>query len=722
MSQKKISHLNLNSENPATFLPSSKIAPHHWERLAVVYIRQSSIQQVNNNVESTQLQYGLQNKAQQLGWSKERVLIIDEDLGRSGTSIEARPGFQRLVTEVGLNHVGIIIGIEMSRLARSCKDWHQLLEICALFGTLIADMDGIYDPSLYNDRLLLGLKGTMSEAELHIIKQRLYQGKLNKARRGEIIHILPIGYIRRPNGEVCLDPDEQVQSTVRLIFQKFSEYGTINGVLQYLAAHHIQIGVRLHSGPEKGDLVWRRANRMTLSNMLHHPIYAGAYTFGRRQIDPKGKQAGRSATGRVVMPPEKWLVLIKDQFPSYISWEQYLLNQKRLESNQNRASQLGAIRHGPSILTGLVICSFCKRRMGVKYPGNSNNKITYMCTRPYSDYGEKSCQRLSGEVLNEFVSEQVLKALEPASLELSLRAAQALEKQRRQLEQLFEQRLDRARYEAERAARQYRLVEPENRLVARQLEKEWEEKLKAHKALEEEYNRYLSEQPKILSVQEQEEIRSLAHSIPALWSSVDTTDAERKAIVRHLVEKIEVEIIGNSEQVQVIIYWKGSRKSEHKIIRPVSSWEKMSQYDKLRDHLKQLVKEGLTSRQIAEQLNKEGWKPPKRRVRFGDQGVRELLVKMGVSRVHRSKRYCEYKLKKNEWWIPELAKHLGMPRVTLHHWVYRGWVKARQLDGLQGRWIVWADNKELKRLKQLHDLPQGHWSRKHFFEGKEQNR
>ena len=715
MSQKKVIEHSFGLTGPVL---STKIQPHHWERLAIVYIRQSSLQQVTNNKESTQLQYGLKQRAEQLGWSSQRILIIDEDLGRSGATIEGRPGFQRLVAEVGLNHVGIIFGIELSRLARSCKDWHQLLEICALFGTLIADTDGIYDPADYNDRLLLGLKGTMNEAELHVLKQRLYQGKLNKARRGEIIHTLPIGYTRRANGEVCLDPDEQVQSTVRLIFQKFSEYGTINGVLQYLGAHKIQIGVRLRSGPDKGELVWRRPNRMTLSNLLHHPIYAGAYTFGRRQIDARRKQAGRPSTGRVVMPAQKWPVLIKDRFPSYISWEQYICNQKRLESNLNRATELGAIRHGPSILAGLVVCARCGRRMAVRYSGKAS-KLSYFCSRFYVDYGEKPCQSLSGEVLNCFISKQVLKALEPASLELSLRVAQTLEQERKQLERLFEQRLERARYEAERVARHYRLTEPENRLVARQLERDWEEKLQAQKKLEEEYDRFRANQPRVLSLEQREEIRKLASSIPSLWNGETTTDSERKEIIRQLVEKVEVDVIGNSEQVRVQIHWVGGYKSEHNISRPVACWEQLSQYDKLKKRLKQLVKEAMTSRQIAEQLNKEGWRPPKRREQFGAQGIRGLLVRMGLSSIHRSAKYCQPKLKKNEWWTADLANRLKMPRVSLIFWIYRKWVTARQLDGTQGKWIVWADAKELKRLQQLRNLPRGYWGRKHWFERKE---
>jgi DNA invertase Pin-like site-specific DNA recombinase len=706
---------------PSVGLPRlpTKIQPNHLERLAVVYIRQSTLAQVTHNTESTALQYGLQQRVEHLGWPRERIEVIDEDLGRSATSVEGRPGFQRLVTEVGLDHVGLIMGIEMSRLARSSKDWHQLLEICALFGTLIADLDGVYDPSDYNDRLLLGLKGTMSEAELHILKQRLYQGKLNKARRGELIQGVPIGYLRRPNGEVGLDPDEQVQGVVRLIFAKFSEYGTINGVLQYLAAHHIQLGVRLRGGPDKGELVWRRPNRMTLSNLLHHPLYAGAYTFGRRQVDARRKQAGRPATGRIVMPQEKWLVLIKEVLPSYISWEHYLANQSRLQANQNRAAQLGAIRHGPSILAGLVVCGQCQRRMTVRYSG-SDNHLSYVCSRRYTDYGEQRCQSLAGKALNRLVGEQVLHALQPAALELSLRAAQRLEQDRQQLEHLFGQRLERTHYEAERAARQYRVVEPENRLVARQLEREWEQKLLAEKKLQEEYNRFRAQQPRVLNATEREQIRQLAHSIPTLWHAPTTSEAERKALVRQLVEKVVVEVLGESEQVQVQIQWAGGYQTEHRLIRPVARWEQLSQYEHLKTRLQQLVKQGLSARQIAAQLNSEGWKPPKRREHFGTQRVRDLLVRMGLCTVHRSPAYCQPKLKKNEWWVANLADRLGMPHVTLQHWIYRGWVQARQLDGRQGRWVVWANAKELKRLEQLRHSPPGYWSRKHWFHPQEE--
>jgi DNA invertase Pin-like site-specific DNA recombinase len=354
---------------------SGKIGPSHLQRLAVIYIRQSTAQQVLLHEESTRLQYGLVARARRMGWPEQRILIIDDDLGKSAASSEGRVGFKHLVSEVSLDHVGLILGVEMSRLARSSKDWHQLLEmleICALFGTLIADLDGLYDPTDYNDRLLLGLKGTMSEAELHVIKQRMNQGKLSKARRGELNFPVPTGYVRRPSGEVTFDPDEEVQQVVRLIFRKFEELGTLHGVLAYLVEHGIRLGVRVREGEAKGELEWRRPNRMTLQNLLKHPIYAGAYAYGRRRVDLRKKKPGRPSTGRTVAPPEKWHVLIKDRLPAYISWECYERNLKRLAENRARADAMGASREGPSLLQGLLVCGKCGGRVTVRYGGSRN--------------------------------------------------------------------------------------------------------------------------------------------------------------------------------------------------------------------------------------------------------------------------------------------------------------------------------------------------------------
>ena len=294
---------------------------------------------VSENRESTEMQYRLRERAEALGWPPARVLVIDDDLGQSGQSIAGRPGFQRLLAEVGLDHVGLVLGLEMSRLARSCRDWHQLLELCSVFGTLLGDADGLYDPSDYNDRLLLGLKGTMSEAELHVLRGRLEAGQRNKASRGRLFSPAPIGYVRSSDGGLELKPDEQARGVVRLIFDKFGELGSAAGVLHYLKDHHILVGVRPHRGVERSQLVWRRPNRATLLNMLHHPVYAGAYVYGRRMTDPRRQIPGRRRSGRAWARPEQWDVLIRDRLPAYIAWDQYEANLSRLRDNSSKYGQ-----------------------------------------------------------------------------------------------------------------------------------------------------------------------------------------------------------------------------------------------------------------------------------------------------------------------------------------------------------------------------------------------
>lgn len=679
--------------------PSGKVNAGHLERLALVYVRQSTPQQVLDHQESTRLQYGLRRRAEGWGWPPERVLIIDDDLGKSGTSAVGRTGFQRLVSEVGLGHVGLILGIEMSRLARSCADWYQLLELCALFGTLIADSDGVYDPAQYNDRLLLGLKGTMSEAELHILQQRLRQGRLNKARRGALAIPLPAGYVRRPSGEVALDPDEQAQAVVRLIFRQFEELGTLNAVLRYLARHRIQLGVRLREGPNRGDLVWRRPNRQTLQNLLHNPLYAGAYAYGRRQIDPRRKQPGRPSTGRVVQPEDHWFVLIRDQCPAYISWDTYERNCARLQANRARAEEVGAARNGAALLAGLVVCGRCGCRLRVQYGGRTRLP-TYTCSLHYVTYGTALCQSLAGPALDAYVSALVLAALAPAALELSLTAAQQVERERADLLHLWEHRRERAAYEAERAARHYQALEPENRLVARQLARAWEEKLAAQQEVEEEYRRFLARQPRLLSEAERAAIRRLAADIPALWHAPGTTAAERKEIIRQVVERVEVTVVGESERVGVVIVWAGGSQTTGTLIRPVGRLEQLSYYPQLCTRVRALVAAGHSAAAVAAQLHAEGFRPPKRSTRFDRQAVQDLIQRLEL-RPRRPPRPPSVALDADEWWVVDLARALAMPRATVENWIKRGWVQVRRQVEVQGqrRWVVWADQGELDRLR-----------------------
>lgn len=673
-----------------------KIQGHHRDRLAVVYVRQSTLQQVSRHQESTRLQYGLVDRALQLGWPRAQILVIDDDLGKSGTTAAGRPGFQRLVAEVSLNHVGLVLGVEMSRLARSCRDWHQLLEVCGLFGTLLGDLDGLYDPSHYNDRLLLGLKGTMSEAELHVLKQRMLAGKRAKAERGELGMPVPMGYVRRPSGEVIKDPDEQTQETIALIFAQFERRGTLNGVLQYLVQNGIQLPQRVRSGPRQGDLEWHRPNRATLSNLLHNPIYAGAYVYGRRPLDPRRQQPGRPATGKRVAQPGQWPVLLKERLPAYISWAQFERNLRQLEANS--AQGMGAIRHGPALLSGLVICGRCGLRMAPLYRNNGHS-LRYECNRMAIDYGEARCQSLVGAVLDAWVAEQVLRALEPAALEISLQVAEDVETERQQRHRHWQQRLERAQYQVERAARQYQAVEPEHRLVARTLERPWEEALAAEVALKADYERFLSEQPATLSAEERAAIRRLASDIPALWRAPTTTAADRQAIIRQVVERVIVTVLGESEQVEVQVHWLGGHGTHAPLSRPVARLDQLSYYPQLMTRVAALHSEGHQATAIARLLNAEGWRPAKRCETFNGAMVQSLLVRLGRRTPHRTPATAVLR-EADEWTLAELSHRLDMPPPTLYRWLRRGLLNARQItQQSHPLWLIWADAAELERLQ-----------------------
>lgn len=689
-------------------LRSEKIAPEHRERLATVYVRQSTPQQVLNNQESTRLQYGLKTRAAQLGWQLDRILVIDDDLGKSGATAEGRTGFQRLVSEVSLGHVGIILGVEMSRLARSCKDWHQLLELCGIFGTLIADLDGIYDPGNFNDRLLLGLKGTMSEAELHIIKQRMNQGRLQKARRGELIFSLSSGYVRQPTGEIALDPDEQVQSVVRLVFRKFEEFGTAGAVLKYMVRHGIDVGIRNRIGPGKGELQWHRPTYTKIRDFLTNPMYAGTYFFGRRQVDRKKRQLGKHTVGGGNLPRDRWHALLRDRVPAYVTWAQFEENLLRLKSNQCRSTEIGATRTGSALLGGLLVCAKCGCRMSVRY-GGREKLPTYECARMAHGYAEAFCQRIAGQALEEFVSARVLDALKPAALELSLETARNLERERADLDGIWQKRLERSRYEVERAARQYRLVEPENRLVVRELERQWEDKLTQKTTLDEEYRRFQVSQPRLLTDLEREGIHTLAQDIPALWEAPTTTDQDRKEILRQVLERIEVDTEGNTERVGLKICWVGGAETRGIMIRDVGRMTQLSYYPELCDRVRALSAQGLEAVEIADRLTFEGYRPPRGHSVFTRAGISNLIRTIGC-REPSARSANRAALGENEWWLAELARRLSMPPPTLQRWIDWGEVKCRKEKGVTGRWILWADEVELSRL--LERRKQGGYARK----------
>lgn len=594
---------------------SSKLRPRHFERTAIVYVRQSTAHQVLNHRESTARQYDLVNLAVQLGWLPDRVVVIDEDQGQSGASAEGRNGFKRLLAEVSLDHVGVILGIELSRLARSNKDWHQLIELCAIFGTMLADQDGIYNPMDYNDRLLLGLRGIMNEAELHVLQGRMHQALLNKAKRGEVYVRAPMGYVKLPTGGLGLDPDEQAQGIVRLIFGEFDRRGSIRSVLRFLQEQGIQLPIRPHSGCNKGQLEWRPATHTVLNRMLKHEIYAGMYRFGHRQTDPRRKLAGRPDSGRAVVAPDKYHALIANHCPSYITEEQYRRNQQRIRENRFGQTSKGAARSGQSLLAGIVHCGKCGRRMAVAYSGEPA-VMRYYCTTGVVDFQTDRCQSLSGKQLDELVANKVLKVLEPASLEISLAAASDIDKQQRQIDDNWKRRLERAQIEVDRVRRQYQLTEPENRLVARELERQWEVALRENQKLEQEYARFLQTQPSKLSDDQRAAIRSLAENVPAVWHAPVTENSDRRRIVRLLVERVEVVVQGITDRVDVSLRWSGGFTSHHELVRPVRHYDQTAGFERLHRRIAELKTLGRSYAEIAASLNEEGFQPANQAKKF----------------------------------------------------------------------------------------------------------
>jgi DNA invertase Pin-like site-specific DNA recombinase len=694
-----------------------KIQGWHRDRLAAVYVRQSSRQQVVDHGESTRLQYGLADRAVALGWPASRVMVIDEDLGRSAADAAGRPGFARLVAELTMGHVGLVLGLEMSRLARAGRDWHQLIELCSLAGALLADVDGVYDPNEYNDRLLLGLKGTMSEVELHLIKQRMASGRLAKAGRGELAVPLPAGYARRPSGEVALDPDEQVQAVVRLVFSLFEQLGTVHAVLRFLVGHQVQIGMRERSGPGKGEVVWRAPHQQGLVNMLRNPAYAGIYAYGRSRTDRSRRLPGHEHSGRVrALDAGQWLVRIEGALPAYISLGQYERNQARLAANRARAESLGAPREGPALLGGLVVCGICGHRMQVNYE-TSGQGLTgrYCCQRRHHTYGEPRCQQMAAPFLDDHVVMQALSALAPAALELSVTAAAQVEARRAEVDRIWRQRVERADFACDRARRQYQLAEPENRLVARQLEREWEAALAERAHLGEEYERYQQQRPARLSAAELAAIRALASDVPALWAAPTTTVADRKRLLRAVVESVQVTADGATERVHATVTWAGGQQTHADLRRPVARIDQLSYYPALTEQIRALAGEGLGSAAIAGQLAAEGFRTPRLHERFHDGEIQQLIRRLGLRPgLDHDHRTDHGSLGPGQWWLAALAREIGMPVATLFGWLRRGWVFGRQDTRPPCRWIITADSAEVERLRALHQLPAGYHNRRRW--------
>jgi Recombinase zinc beta ribbon domain/Recombinase len=516
---------------------------------------------------------------------------------------------------------------------------------------------------------------------------------------------------------VALDPDEQVQAVIRLVFGLFDQLGTVHAVLRFLVAHQVQIGMRERSGPGKGEVVWRAPHQQGLINMLRNPAYAGIYAYGRSRTDPARRLPGREHSGRARgLDAGQWLVRIEGALPGYISVEQYERNQARLAANRARAESLGAPREGPALLGGLVVCGICGHRLGVSYEaGGQGLTGRYCCQRRHHTYGEPRCQQMAARFLDDHVVAQVLSALAPAALELSVTAAGQVQARRAEVDRIWRQRLERADFACDRARRQYQLAEPENRLVARQLEREWEAALAERAHLGEEYERYQRARPARLSAAELAAIRALAGDIPALWAAPTTTVADRKRLLRAVIESVQVTAEGATERVHATITWAGGHQTHAGLARPVARIDQLSYYPALTERITALAGEGLDSAAIAGQLAAEGFRTPRLHDRFHvgeiQQLIRRLGLRPGLDHDHRTDTGS---LGPGQWWLAALAREIGMPVATLFGWLRRGWVTGGQDTRPPYRWIITAGPAEVERLRALHQLPAGYHNRRRW--------
>jgi len=547
----------------------SKVTPDHLRRLAYLYVRQSSLHQVHDNRESTARQYDLKRRAQALGWSSDQIVVIDEDLGVSGASGAARSGFQRLVAEVGLGRAGVVMGLEVSRFARNSTDWHRLLEICALADTLILDEDGIYDPSHFNDRLLLGLKGTMSEAELHILRARLLGGQLNKARRGELWMRPPIGFVCDAKQRLILDPDEQVQQAVRLVFETFHRTGSAERVVRHFHSEAILFPRRLVTGLRAGEVLFVPLEHSRVLHILHNPRYAGAYVYGRTRTR-KAVVAGVARYRRLAR--EEWKVFLPNAYAGYISWEEFESNQATLRSNAAGYGwdrRRSPPREGVALLQGIAVCGQCGRRMSVRYQVEKGHPIPrYACVRDTIQNSEPACQIILGTAVDEAVSKAVLEAVTPASVELALEVFEELRARKAEVDRLHRAQIQRVREEAELAQQQYMLVRPENRLVADTLERQWNDKLRQLAEAEEEYTRTSKTDTHAVSSEDKLRIHSLVSDLPRVWNDPRTPSRERKRMLRLLIEDVT---LVREEVIRIQIRWKGGATTQLERPLPLSA-------------------------------------------------------------------------------------------------------------------------------------------------------
>jgi DNA invertase Pin-like site-specific DNA recombinase len=550
-----------------------KIRPDHLRRQAVVYVRQSTMQQVRGHRESTVRQYALADRAKVLGWPAAAVQTIDEDQGRSGARADHRDGFKKLLAEIGAGQVGVVLALEASRLARSSVDWHRLVEICVVTRTLLADEAAVYEPRDPNDRLLLGVKGTISEAELFTIRCRLHDGRWSKARRGELSKPLPVGYVQDEAGAVIKHPDRQVQARLAYIFDLFAELRVARRVVARLRREGLQIPALTWGGPGHGEVRWKAPTFGAIMRLLHNPAYAGAYVYGQKEYDSFDRSPATGKAKTTARPPADWPVCVPDAYPSYITWEQFLRNQQTLRDNWFRAGTRGAPRRGQALLQGIVRCGRCGGRMSVFYYSTKEKRAPgYGCVAGYVD-GGKTCQMMSSAPVDAAVAELFLAAVTPAQVDVALRALDEYEAERAEARRQRQMQIQRADYEVEIARRRYEASDPANRLVAAELEERWEQALRQRERLKREAEELERSAASPLGAAERRRVREMAADLGKVWHAATTGMEDRKELLRFLVHRVYLDGVSEAGRIRIEIEWHTGARTRVTVPRPaVGAW------------------------------------------------------------------------------------------------------------------------------------------------------
>lgn len=676
---------------------SIKILPTHLKRRAVVYLRQSDPKQVRENRESAINQRALTERLRELSWKPEQIVVVDGDQGISAKHAEGREGFQNLVADVGLGKIGIIIGYEVSRLARNNADWHRLLELCALFDTLIGDSDGIYHPRDFNDRLLLGLKGTMSEAELHSLRLRLDAGRLSKAKRGELIQHLPTGLVRGVDGNVVLDPDTSVEQRIRLVFTKFIELGSGSKLLTYLVRNHLQLPRRQTSGLYAGQVLWKEPTLSALHSILKNPAYAGAFAHGRRSAEPTKQIPGRPATGRLRRPQSQWQALVKDVYPAYITWGEHERIQRQIEENRQKMdgqfTRKGGLRQGAALLSGLVRCGRCGHAMTVAY---KDAGFQYKCDGTRSEYGKPSCQFLSGQRIDAAVVEEFFLALAPAQIDALEKVSTKQRAHHRGQIGHLKQEVKRLEYAAARAERQYDSVDPENRLIAATLEKKWEQALLDLDTVKSQLSEAEATipQPIAVPIELRESFADIGGRLPELWPRLSSE--ARKSLLRTLVERVNL-LRDEDGLCQIRVVWRGGLVTETRVRVPVHSLRYSKTEKQVAARSRQLTEQGQSLQEIVDVLNAEGYRPC-RGGAFTKQIVNKLKRRYHI--VSNLEQLRRGKALTGAYTIKEMAQLVEIDPSWFYRKIRNGTIRIKK-DPVYGCYLFPRTNQCVGQLKQL---------------------